>query len=255
MTLLLPIPEVRSSIIFTSSLTRGRIFAEMKKAYFPLVIGLLAAACQQLKPGPAKTGSGASFGDSIPISNGLTGRVFLLPDTTRSLPDFDTLKPLPDPIYVTEINVPWQKWSTGFPGLRGRFEWFGIEYTGMFKPVRSGTYLFKLISDDGSKLWIDDRLVINNDGIHAEWAVRDTLYLSDSLHTFKLDFFQGPRYELALQLYWHQGDSTEKIFPGKEFVLYPPKPATHWWIWLLIGLGVLILVWVLVRRGTKKTPD
>ena len=215
----------------------------------------LLPACQHPKPGAARSGSGGSFGDCIPISNGLTGRVFLLPDTTRSLPDFDTLNPLPDPIYVTEINVPWQRWSTGFPGLHHRFEWFGIEYTGIFKPLRSGRYMFKLISDDGSKLWIDDRLVINNDGIHAEWSVRDTLYLSDSLHAFKLDYFQGPRYDLALQLYWHQGDSTEKIFPGKEFVLYPPTPASHWWIWLLIGLGVLILLWVFVRRRAMKTPQ
>jgi hypothetical protein len=78
------------------------------------------------------------------------------------------------------------------------------------------------------------------------------LYLSDSLHTFKLDYFQGPRYDLALQLYWHQGDSTEKIFPGKEFVLYPPKPASYWWIWLLIGIGVLILLWALVHSRRKN---
>ena len=227
----------------------------MKQSLFSIAAAiLLLTACQHTpgNPSPGKNTSTPVFGDSIPISNGLTGRVFLLPDTTRSLPDFDTLTPLPDPIYVTEINVPWQRWSTGFPGLHNRFEWFGIEYTGMFKPIRSGIYMFRLNSDDGSKLWIDDRLVISNDGIHAEWSVRDTLYLSDSLHTFKLDYFQGPRYDLALQLYWHQGDSTEKIFPGKEFVLYPPKPASQWWIWVLAGLVLVVLI-LLARKYRQRT--
>lgn len=228
----------------------------MKQSILPVVavLMLIASACQHNpKQGAGrKNDSASTFGDSIPISNGLMGKVFLLPDTTRSLPDFDTLKPLPDPIYVTEINVPWQRWSTGFPGLHDRFEWFGIEYTGMFKPIQPGTYEFRLNSDDGSKLWIDDRMVINNDGIHAEWSVRDTLYLSDSLHTIKLDYFQGPRYDLALQLYWHQGDSTEKIFPGKVFMLYPPKPASRWWIWLLIGLGLILIVLGIVYGRRKR---
>ena len=47
-----------------------------------------------------------SFGDSVPISNGLLGRVYLLPDTTHWLPDFDTLTPVDNPIYANEINIP-----------------------------------------------------------------------------------------------------------------------------------------------------
>jgi hypothetical protein len=192
-----------------------------------------------------------SFGDSIPVSNGLLGRVYLLPDTTRRLPDFDTLTALDHPIYANEINIPWQKWSTGFPGMRDRFEWFGIEYTGEFKPDKAGIYIFKLISDDGSKLFIDGKKVIDNDGIHAEWAERDTLYLSDSVHMIKLDYFQGPRYELALQLYWNLPDSPARIFPGKAFVLYPPKPVSWWWLWILIGLAVLSILLLQLKKLKK----
>ncbi len=221
---------------------------------FATALILLAPACRHNPaPGPAKNhDSAASFGDSIPISNGLTGKVFLLPDTTRSLPDFDTLEPLPNPVYASEINVPWQKWSAGFPGLRGRFEWFGIEYTGSFQPHLAGNYHFKLISDDGSKLYIDDKLFLNNDGIHAEWAVKDSIYLSDSMHTIKIDYFQGPRYELALQLFWHLGDSADRIFPGKDIEIYPPKPPSRWWIWLLIGLAILFLGFLLFQNRKKN---
>ncbi len=220
------------------------------------LIGLLAA-CQGKNTSAEKNTDSItrSFGDSVPISNGLLGRVYLLPDTTRFLPDFDTMRPVDNPIYVSEINVPWQKWSTGFPGLRDRVEWFGIEYTGSFKPTKAGKYIFTLISDDGSTLSIDGQKVIDNDGIHMEWAGRDTLYLSDSPHTIKLDYFQGPRFELALQLYWNQPDSPERIFPGKAFVLSPPPSQSRWWPWLLAVLA-LIAGFFLVRkkRQNRDTP-
>jgi hypothetical protein len=224
----------------------------------PFVVGLLLAACHgKNNMGQHSDSTTRSFGDSVPISNGLLGRVYLLPDTTHWLPDFDTMTPVDNPIYANEINIPWQKWSSGFPGLRDRVEWFGIEYTGSFKPTKAGTYIFKLISDDGSKLFIDGKKVIDNDGIHMEWAGRDTLYLSDAPHTFKLDYFQGPRYELALQLYWNQPDSLPRIFPGKDFILYPPQPRSYWWLWLLAAVAVIAILILLRKKallGKKTRP-
>jgi hypothetical protein len=208
----------------------------------------LLAACRPT-PGPVTPGNKTvGFGDSIPVSNGLLGRVYLLPDTTRHLPDFDTITPLPQPIFAQEINVPWQKWSDGFPGLRDRIEWFGIEYRCTFKPNIAGLYAFRLVSDDGSRLWIDDSLFLDNDGIHPEWPVKGKINLSNSMHTLKLDYFQGPRYELSIQLYWSLGDSAERIFPGKDFVLTPPKPENRWWIWLLAAATVLVLAGIFYKK-------
>jgi PA14 domain len=215
---------------------------------------LLLNACANNKgTGQHSDSTTRSFGDSIPISNGLLGRVYLLPDTTHWLPDFDTLTPVDNPIYANEINIPWQKWSAGFPGLRDRVEFFGIEYTGSFQPVKANKYIFRLISDDGSKMYIDGKKVIDNDGIHAEWGVRDTIYLSNEPHTIKIDYFQGPRYELALQLFWNQPDSLPKIFPGKEFILYPPPPPSHWWIWLLAALALVVIIFLLRKKARPRT--
>ena len=35
-----------------------------------------------------------AFGDSIPVSNGLAGKIYLLPDTTTMLPEFDAVPAL-----------------------------------------------------------------------------------------------------------------------------------------------------------------
>lgn len=197
--------------------------------------------------------SNTAFGDSIPISNGLRGKVFLLPNTTTKLPDFDTMQPLPNAIYLKQVDIPIQNWSAGFPGLRDRFEWFGIEYTGLFKPIKPGNYLFKLVSDDGSQLFIDDSLFINNDGLHAEYPAKGNIYLSDSLHSIKLKYFQGPRFQLGLQLFWSpDGEDSLKIFPGNQFLLQAPKPANRWWMWLLIGLGIMVVASVLIFKKKKN---
>jgi len=200
-----------------------------------------------------KRDSATAFGDSIPISNGLRGRVFLLPATTAKLPDFDTMQAEANPIFLKQVDIPVQNWSAGFPGLRDRFEWFGIEYTGFFKPIKSGNYLFKLVSDDGSQLFIDDSLLINNDGLHAEYSVKGNIYLSDVLHSIKLRYFQGPRFQLGLQLFWSPAEvDSLKIFPGKGFILRAPKPPSRWWIWLLTGLGIIIVAGVIIYKKNKN---
>jgi preprotein translocase subunit YajC len=216
---------------------------------------MLSACNNKTSPVTGKSDSTVVFGDSIPISNGLLGKVFLLPEATTVLPDFDTLKPQGNPIYLKQIDIPIQSWSAGFPGLRDRFEWFGIEYTGSFKPNKSGNYLFKLLSDDGSLLFIDDSLFINDDGIHGGWPVEGNIYLSDSVHSIKLRYFQGPRYELGLQLFWSLDGSPDKIFPGPGFVLQAPKPATHCWIWLLIILGVIMVAIGIIYRRKKNQKN
>ena len=42
-----------------------------------------------------------------------------------------------------------------------------MKFDGFLKIARDGEYRFRLTSDDGSKLWIDGKPVVANDGIHA----------------------------------------------------------------------------------------
>src|SRR6187399_393517 len=112
--------------------------------------------------GSSQTDS-AGFGKTDKINSAFKGEIFLLPERTSKLPDFDTLKSA-GTIYTKTINVAPQSWDAGFPGVTDRFEWFGIVYRGNFRVKTPGVYQFHLLSDDGSKLFIDDSLIINNDG-------------------------------------------------------------------------------------------
>eukprot|EP00971_Amphidinium_carterae_P131693 2608371-Amphidinium_carterae.1 len=51
---------------------------------------------------------------------------------------------------------------------------FAARWSGNLKITHAGTYIFWLTSDDGSKLFIDDQEVLNNDGMHATTTVEST---------------------------------------------------------------------------------
>lgn len=227
-----------------------------------VAIIIAEAACNKNSPTRSGQGdTGNAFGDSIPVSNGLIGKVFLLPANTIALPDFDTMKPLGNSIYTNGVNIPPQSWSAGFPGLRDRFEWFGIEYTCLFKTYDTGNYVFRLLSDDGSRLYIDGKLVIDDNGLHGPLSRTGNVFLNTSMHKAKIQYFQGPRYQLALQLFWSLENSKEQIFPGKNFILYTPKSSQHFiWLIVLAGLILIVVIFFIWRRkrllnGTRESDN
>lgn len=66
-----------------------------------------------------------------------------------------------------------------------------LKCTGQLVVVTTGYYMFDLASDDGSLLYIDGGLLINNDGGHGVTDVSGTKYLRRGVHTFQLNFSQS----------------------------------------------------------------
>jgi hypothetical protein len=102
---------------------------------------------------------------------------------------------------------------------------FGSEITGYLNVASVGDFLFTLDSDDGSMLYIDGALVVNNgyDRGHDPRTVSGLASLSAGTHPFKIEFFED-----------FVGKSGVDLFlpPG---VTYVPEPLTM----LLLGLGLL----------------
>ncbi|WP_306211097.1 family 16 glycoside hydrolase [Actinoplanes sp. RD1] len=55
----------------------------------------------------------------------------------------------------------------------------------------TGSYTFRLTSDDGSKLFIDDTLVIDHDGLHGAEPKDGTVTLTAGLHPLRAEFFEN----------------------------------------------------------------
>ena len=161
----------------------------------------------------AATENEGIFGTSQYKPGSLKGDIFELPVNTPSLPNFSDRKLRHiGTIYTKELNIPERKFNQGFPGVSNRIEWFAIRYAGRFYVSRPGTYGFRLLSDDGSRLFIDGRLTINNDGIHPPRSVPGKAMLKEGWHEIVEDYFQGPREHIALQLFVTPPNGTETIF-------------------------------------------
>ena len=149
--------------------------------------------------------------------DGLVGNVFQLAPNTNLLPDFSQMQALSS-IVVGNLDIPNRAFDTGFPGVPDLFEWFGIQFSGRINVAADGWYDFKISSDDGSKLFIDGVMVIDNDGTHAVREKTGRVYLMAGAHDITIDYFQGPRYHIALQLFWMQpGDSAYQIISPEVF--------------------------------------
>lgn len=149
----------------------------------------------------------------------IRGDVFILEKSTNILPkDFTKFNPIAT-IFVSEINVADRSWNNGFPDLPEIFEWFAIEYKTTFRINQDGNYKFRMLSDDGSKLYIDKKLIIDNDGVHQFLPVGGSVKLAKGDHDLNLQFFQGPRYQAGIQLFVKKDSSNETIFPGNEIEL------------------------------------
>jgi len=149
-----------------------------------------------------------TFGTAGSTPFQLRGQIYYLEEGADHLPDFSKLRPV-GTISTTVLNVPSQSFEQGFPGVTNRFEWFALDYHGAFAVPAPGTYRFRLSSDDGSRLFIDGRQLIDNDGIHGENAVEDSVQLAEGVHSIEVQYFQGPREEVALVL--------EMAVPGGEY--------------------------------------
>jgi len=157
--------------------------------------------------------SSAIFGTTAVIPGGLRGSVYLIPKNTTVLPDFelDRVRRVGE-VWANELNVPPRHWRLGFPGLTKRFEWFAIDYTGRFWIAQPGRYVFALLSDDGSRLFLDGVPVIDNDCQHPPDLRIAAVQLGGGGHRIRVSYFQGPRDCLALMLAVAGPDHQWKIF-------------------------------------------
>jgi len=152
------------------------------------------------------------FGVNTPAPQAIRGDVYAIAEGTKNLPANWLEMPILATLYTTEWNVAPRKFTEGFPGVSSRVEWFGIHWEGKFTVKIGGAFDLRLVSDDGARVWIDGALVLDDDGAHAPKEVKATTTLAAGEHNLVLDYFQGPKYEIALQLFVKPQNQPERVF-------------------------------------------
>ena len=122
--------------------------------------------------------------------------------TKRLLERFDpgyTEYPFLTEIKLSKLNVPETTMGLGeFPGVPAQ-QGFCMMLHSKMKVATEGCYEFKLKSDDGSILWIDDQMAVNNDGGHQMRLQVDSIGLAPGLYDIRLWYFQGMPDRFGLQ--------------------------------------------------------
>jgi len=164
-----------------------------------------------VEPAPDKPSDNA-FGYEKPVWGCFEGKVMFIEKDSPKLPTDYAKYEVASRLYACEWDVPKRAFEQGFPGVTEKFEWFAIVYSGMFNVSAAGTYQFRINSDDGTKLYIDGNPVVLNDGVHPPKSVSGSVTLSAGDHELVLEYFQGPRYLIALQVWVTPPGGSEQIF-------------------------------------------
>mgnify|MGYP001568037845 CR=1 FL=1 len=72
-----------------------------------------------------------------------------------------------------------------------RAEQWGARFMGYVRVPSDGVWTFRLTSDDGSRLWIGDRLVVDGDGPHTAEERAGAMALGAGWHAIRVDYFQS----------------------------------------------------------------
>lgn len=187
-------PLVRGPVRLTqSAAVSARVFRDGKP-----VSGIAQATFTKVEPQPAVKVER--------LTNGLSYEYY--ESDWNRLPDFDRLTP------VKTGTVPNFQFSP-----RRRAEYFAFRYRGFIKVPRDGVYTFYTLSDDGSRLYIGEQLVVDNDGLHGVVEKSGAVALASGAHPITVTFFEKSGGDM-LEV-WYAGPAIDKQRIPGEVLLCP----------------------------------
>jgi len=94
---------------------------------------------------------------------------------------------------------------------------FGVTYEGYFTVDADGKYIFSTQSDDGSVIYIDGQLVVDNDGKHSLYEQAGEVLLQKGQHKFTLKYFEGGAFS-TLRVYLTMPGKPKGEFSAENMV-------------------------------------
>lgn len=163
--------------------------------------------------GAAVVSSPILFGGPTPDPNGFKGSIFWIPAGTTKLPDLGTMTPNGF-LFVSQLNVNSQPFTTGFPGVdASHTSNFAIRYEAPLVVSTEADYDFRVLTDDGAVLKIDNTPIVDNDGVKSAAADKQgPVHLVAGTHLLTVDYFQTTG-NVALQVFCKKANDVEKICP------------------------------------------
>ena len=167
-----------------------------------------------------------------PDTNGVFGEYYNNADFTSFV--FSRVDPYVD-----------SNWGTNQPEPSIDAGGFSIRWTGKVKPMYSELYTFTTVSDDGVRLWVNGKLLVDNWSPHpATWNTGTISLVAGQLYDIKLEYFQGGG-GAQISLQWNSPSQSLEVVPfnalsvGANVVVVPPANkgpvAVNDIAWTMVG--------------------
>ncbi len=152
----------------------------------------------------------------LPVSsiNGLDYSYY--EDNWTILPDFATLTPVKTGATTIGVDL----------NLSQRKENFGLTFKGFVDVPANGIYTFYLSSDDGSRLYIGDSLIVDNDGLHVGIEKSGTIGLKKGKHAITIKYFNASGSNL-LSLSYSSLTLPKTVIPVSSFYRANPNLVSN----------------------------
>jgi len=141
---------------------------------------------------------------------GLVAEFFRTEEGSEDFPDFPASKK-PE-LKRIDKNINFESTQDDWPGTQYK-DFFYIRWTGKIRIPKEGSYTLSLESDDGSRMFIDGKQVLDNGGAHAMVEVSKTLQLTAGDHAIKVDFFEKD-VDAGCKMFWSGPGIEKQIVPA-----------------------------------------
>ena len=141
-----------------------------------------------------------------PAVNGLNWKLYR--GAWKKIPDLSKLKPVDQGVV----------YKPDFSLMKTPRRNFALRFDGFVKIDKPGKYTFYTVSNDGSKLYIDGKLIVDNDGEHGTKQLGGSLQLDKGLHAIRVEYFQSG------------GSRNLSVFYKAEGIPYQPVPGSAFFL-------------------------
>ncbi len=147
--------------------------------------------------------------------NGLRAEYFRLENPDRTLPDLSGQTPV---LIRRDANIDFaDARSFALPFDTD----FAVRWTGRLNAAQGGEYAFALQTDDGSRLWIDGELVVDNDNANGQRQRVGKATLTAGMHEIRVEYMQRGNEASAVFKWKPPGVDDGASVPTD--VLFPPE--------------------------------
>ncbi len=169
-----------------------------------------------------------------------------------TLPEFSTLTPYAD---EAATQVDYASTAGDFAGS-GLSDEVGAVFEGFVVAPAHDVYTFYLESDDGSKLYIGEQTVVDNDGLHGMTEESGTIGLKQGPHLIRVEFFENSG-GAGLIARVAGGGLSKQAVPPEMWVRVSPCPGNfnHDGVIDLVDLAALLANYGVTSGATYQDGD